>query len=65
VKVGDLVKLPPSSTYWWGGKVGIIDLIVNTGLHGATWLEYRVLVPPNRYARFNDTSFVEVISESR
>ena len=63
MKVGDLVRMPPSITYWWGGKVGIIDLVEPR--HGGTQLEYRILVPPNRYARFSETSFVELISESR
>lgn len=63
MKIGDLVKMPPSSTYWWGDKVGIIDLIVPR--HEGLWLEYRVFVAPDRYATFSETSFVELISEAR
>jgi hypothetical protein len=63
VKVGDLVKMPPSSVYWWGDKVGIIDLIESR--HGGAVLEYRIVVSPGRYARFSETSFVELISEGR
>ena len=63
MKVGDLVRMPPSSTYWWGGKVGVIDLIEHC--HHGLWLEYRVFVPPNRFARFSETSFVELLNETR
>ena len=63
MQVGDLVRMPPSSTYWWGGKVGIIDLV--EARHAGLWLEYRVFVPPNKYTRFSERSFVEVISEGR
>ena len=63
MKVGDLVRMPPSLIYWWGNKVGIIDLI--EARHGGLWLEYRVLVAPGQYARFSETSFVELVSESR
>jgi hypothetical protein len=27
VKVGDLVKLPEDSHYWWGGKPGLVVAI--------------------------------------
>ena len=64
MKVGDLVRMPPSSTYWWGDKVGIVDLIDRATEHHP-WTEYRIFVPPNRYARFSETSFVELISEAR
>jgi len=62
VKVGDLVRLPPAEVYWWAGKVGIIDLVESRGNYPK---EYRVFISPNRYARFNDPEFVELISESR
>ena len=62
VKVGDLVKFPKSKAYWWSDKVGIIDRKESVDGHP---VEYRVLVPPNRYVRFNDSGFVELISESR
>lgn len=64
MKVGDLVRMPPSRTYWWGGKVGIIDRVESGGSRGY-WLEYRVFVSAGRFASFSDTSFVELISESR
>ena len=61
MQVGDLVRMPPSSGCWWGGEVGIIDLI-EVKRNGCC-REYRVLVSPNRYVRFSETSFVELINE--
>jgi len=63
MQVGDLVRMPPSSTYWWGGEIGIIDLIEVK--QNSCHREYRVLVSPNRYARFSETSFVELVNEAR
>jgi len=62
MKIGDLVRLPHAEVYWWSDKTGIIDLIESKGNYPK---EYRVFVPPNKYARFNDPAFVELISESR
>ena len=62
IKIGDLVKLPYNPTYWWSDQVGIIDLIEP---EGSPFVEYRVFVPPDKYARFSDPDFVELISESR
>lgn len=62
MKVGDLVKLPPSPVYWWGDQIGIIDIVEPEGSSNVT---YRVFVPGKGSARFGQVSFVEVISESR
>ena len=62
IKVGDLVKMPPNPVYWWGGQVGIIDIVEP---EGSGYVTYRVFVPGKGHARFNDAEFVEVISESR
>lgn len=62
IKVGDLVKLPPSPIYWWGDQIGIIDIVEP---EGSSYVTYRVLVPGKGSARFGDVNFVEVISESR
>ena len=62
IKVGDLVKMPPNLTYWWGGQVGIIDIVEP---EESPYVTYRVFVPGKGFARFGDVNFVEVISESR
>jgi len=62
VKVGDLVKMPKSPSYWWGNQLGIIDFVEP---EGSSNVRYRVYVPGKGFARFNDVTFVEVISESR
>ena len=62
IKVGDLVKMPPNHTYWWGDQVGIIDIVEP---EGSSYVTYRVFVPGHGFARFGDVNFVEVISESR
>ena len=62
IKVGDLVRMPSSPVYWWGGQVGIIDIVEPKG---SSYVTYRVFVPGKGFARFSQTDFVEVISESR
>ncbi|MBP04924.1 MAG: hypothetical protein CMA72_09105 [Euryarchaeota archaeon] len=62
MKVGDLVKLPHNPVYWWGGQVGIIDLVEP---EGSSCVKYRVRVPGKGSARFGDMTFVEVLNESR
>ena len=62
IKVGDLVRLPPNPVYWWGGQVGIIDLVEP---EGSLNVQYRVCVPGKGSARFGDMTFVEVLNESR
>ncbi len=61
IKVGDLVKLPPSPAYWWGDQIGIIDIVEP---EGSSYVAYRVFVPGKGFARFGDVNFVEVISEA-
>ena len=62
IKVGDLVKMPPSPIYWWGDQVGVIDIVEP---EGSSYVTYRVFVPGKGFARFGDVGFVEVISEIR
>ena len=62
MKVGDLVKLPPSPVYWWGDQVGVIDIVEP---EGSSYVTYRVFVPGKGFARFSQTAFVEIISEGR
>ena len=62
IKVGDLVKMPSSHAYWWGGQVGIIDIVEP---EESSHVTYRVFVPGKGFARFSQPDFVEVISESR
>ncbi len=62
IKVGDLVRLPPYMTYWWGDQIGIIDIVEP---EESSHVTYRVFVPGKGHARFGDVNFVEVISESR
>ena len=42
IKVGDLVKMPSSHAYWWGGQVGIIDIVEP---EESSHVTYRVFVP--------------------
>jgi len=62
VKVGDLVRLPEDSYYWWGGKVGIV---VGIGDHHrpSSQRTLRVMVG-SHYTKFG-ANFVELVSESR
>ena len=62
MKVGDLVKMPPSTHYWWGDQIGIIDLVEPEG-SGRVMYRFRGL--RGATARFNDPKFVEVLNESR
>jgi len=62
IKVGDLVKMPSSQSYWWGDQVGIIDVIEP---EHSSYVTYRIFVPGHGYARFSESAFVEVLSESR
>ena len=62
MKVGDLVKMPSSPSYWWGDQVGVIDIVEP---EGSGYVTYRVFVPGHGVARFNDVTFVEVLNESR
>ena len=65
MKIGDLVRLPEDSYYWWGGKVGVI---VGMEYDHADWPTLRLLVAAENecagYAKFG-ANFVELISESR
>ena len=64
MKVGDLVQIPEcGGSYWWSGKVGIVDSIFRR--HQGCNPEYRILVTPNRYVGFSDFEFVKIISKSR
>ncbi len=62
MRVGDLVKMPPTPYYWWGDQIGIIDLIEpdNSGR-----VKYRFRGACGTTARFSQTNFVEILSESR
>ena len=62
MKVGDLVRFPPTPTYWWGDQIGIIDIVEPKGSRS---VRYRAFVPGKGTARFSDANFVEVISEGR
>tara|TARA_Y100000114_G_C11736320_1_gene316370 strand:+ start:686 stop:874 length:189 start_codon:yes stop_codon:yes gene_type:complete len=62
MKVGDLVRLPPNPTHWWGSQIGIIDIVEPKDSGN---VRYRVSIPGKGSARFSDINFVEVISESR
>ena len=62
MKVGDLVKMPSSPHYWWGDKVGIIDLVEP---EGCGRVKYRFRGSCGNSARFSQIKFVELISESR
>ena len=66
MKVGDLVKLPEDSYYWWGGKVGLVIDIEDR--HKAPSVQtLRLLVaarnPGVGYVRFG-ANFVELINEN-
>jgi len=68
VKVGDLVKLPEDSHYWWGGKAGlVVDIETDPYIHPDRQT-LRLLVAAEKecvgYAKFG-ANFVELISESR
>ena len=66
MKVGDLVKLPVVSPYWWSNRVGIVDFAGPDPVMGpGAPMSYRVVVEPGKYVRFGDPAFAEVISESR
>ncbi len=66
MKVGDLVKLPKESQYWWSERVGLVigygygdqesDDQDESALH--------ILVDGNKHTRFG-ANFVELVSESR
>ena len=60
MKVGDLVKMPKATAYWWSEQIGIVDRCETE-----SYVEYRVFVPGKGYARFGDPEWVELISESR
>ena len=62
INVGDLVRMPLNPVYWWGGQVGVIDIVEP---EGSGYVTYRVFVPGKGFARFNDVTFVEVLNESR
>ena len=65
MKVGDLVRMPEVSPYWWSRKVGLVDLVESKDGYPR---EYRVLIAsagPHSYVRFNDVSFCELVSEAR
>tara|TARA_Y100000310_G_C20371378_1_gene663670 strand:+ start:536 stop:730 length:195 start_codon:yes stop_codon:yes gene_type:complete len=62
VKVGDLVRLPDDSHYWWGGKTGIVVGIEDKHQLPHYWT-LRVMVGCH-YTKFG-ANFVKLISESR
>lgn len=62
IKIGDLVKMPSSPHYWWGDKVGIIDLVEPDGCGR---VKYRVRGFCGTTARFSQAKFVEILSEHR
>ena len=62
LKVGDLVKMPSSPSYWWGDQLGVIDLVEP---EHSSYVTYRVFVPGHGFARFSQVEFVEILSESR
>jgi len=64
VKVGDLVRMPssPDNNYWWGGQVGIIDLVEPDGSGN---VKYRFRAFCGKTARFSQKAYVEVLSETR
>jgi hypothetical protein len=64
VKVGDLVKMPPNPVYWWSEKIGIVDYY-GPDIPADPCFSFRVFVSPNKYIRFSDPDFVELISEGR
>lgn len=57
MKVGDLVKISRNDSYWWGGQIGIVDLIED--------FQYRVWIADKGHTTFTDHGFVKVINESR
>lgn len=66
MKVGDLVKLPIVSPYWWSDRVGIVDFAGPEPEWGSNGpISYRVIVEPGKYVRFGDPDFAEIISENR
>ena len=65
MNVGDLVRLPIVSPYWWSGRVGIVDIAGPDDQWPDAPISYRVIVEPGKYVRFGDPSFAKVISESR
>jgi len=62
IKIGDLVKMPSSPHYWWGDKIGVIDLIEP---EGSGMVKYRFRSLCGQSARFSQVNFVEVLSEHR
>ena len=62
LKIGDLVRMPQSTNYWWGGQVGIIDLVEPKG---SGHVKYRFRASCGTTARFSQAKFIEVISEAR
>ena len=65
MKVGDLVKFPDVSPYWWSNRVGIVDIAGPDPKWPDAPISYRVIVEPGKYVRFGDPDFAEIISESR
>ena len=66
MKVGDLVKFPIVSPYWWSDRVGIVDFAGPDEVLGpGAPMSYRVVVEPGKYVRFGDPDFAEIINESR
>ena len=67
MKIGDLVRLPEDSHYWWGSKVGLIIGLeanhINPERHAL-----RILVaardPGYGHVKFG-ANFVELISEAK
>ena len=67
MKVGDLVKIPEDSHYWWGGKVGVIVGIEDK--HQSFGQQtLRLLVAAEKecagHVKFG-ANFVELISEAK
>ena len=62
MKIGDLVRLPEDSYYWWGGKAGIIVGIEDKHQSFAQ-RTLRVMVG-GHYTKFG-ANFVELVSEAK
>jgi hypothetical protein len=62
VKVGDLVKLPEDSHYWWGGKLGIVVAIEDKHQMPDYWT--LGIMVGCEYTKFG-ANFVKLINESR
>jgi|7_EtaG_2_1085326.scaffolds.fasta_scaffold80518_1 hypothetical protein len=62
LQIGDLVKLPEVSGYWWSGKIGIVD---QAGADDVIGVDYRVLFSGMKYVKFGDPEWVEILSKAK